>query len=141
MDNQVLRFKTIEFNNFSPFKNEVLHFSQDSKRTITVFEGRNSAGKTSVVHGIMWCLYGKEKIDDASKWKPRCNNKALNALKVGQSITTSVKIILADQSGPKYEIERVLTGKKNFESKETHNEPIAGGLVPDGMVFSSTESY
>ena len=94
MVKQILKFQTIEFNNFRPFKNEVLEFSQDPKKTITVVEGRNSAGKTSIVHGIEWCLYGEEKIDDKSKGKPRCNKKALNQLKVGESITTSVKITL-----------------------------------------------
>ena len=127
----ILKFKTIEFTNFRPFKNTILEFSQDSKKTVTVFQGRNSAGKTSIVHGIEWCFYGQEKIDDTTKGRPRCNVNALNALKVGESITTSVKITLTNKSGPKYTIERTLTGKKNFESKETHNEPIAGGLVPD----------
>ena len=116
MVKQTLKFQAIEFNNYRPYKNSVLEFSQDPKKTITVVEGRNAAGKTSIIHGIEWCLYGEEKIDAVSKGKPRCNINALNQLKAGESITTSVKITLSDNSGPKYQIERVLTGKKNFDA-------------------------
>ena len=63
MVKQTLKFQAIEFNNYRPYKNSVLEFSQDPKKTITIVEGRNAAGKTSIVHGIEWCLYGEEKID------------------------------------------------------------------------------
>ena len=141
MVKQTLKFQAIEFNNFRPYKNSVLEFSQDPKRTITVVEGRNAAGKTSIIHGIEWCLYGEEKIDAVSKGKPRCNINALNQLKVGESITTSVKITLSDNSGPKYQIERVLTGKKNFDSKDKHFETIAGGTVPNGFAWSTAQNF
>ena len=141
MVKQTLKFQAIEFNNYRPYKNSVLEFSQDPKRTITVVEGRNAAGKTSIIHGIEWCLYGEEKIDAVSKGKPRCNINALNQLKAGESITTSVKITFADKSGAKYEIERVLTGKKNFDGTKKNYDPIAGGPVPDGMTFSTAQSF
>ena len=74
----VLKFQKIELKNYRPFVDEFIDFSQENKRPITIVEGKNSAGKTSLVHAIHWCLYGDEKdIAESSKGKPRCNKKTM----------------------------------------------------------------
>ena len=82
----VLKFHKVELKNYRPFIDQSVEFSQGDKKPITLVEGRNSAGKTSLVHAIHWCLYGEEKdIPEASKGKPRCNKTTMLELKNGES--------------------------------------------------------
>jgi len=138
----VLKFHKIELKNYRPFLDDIVEFSQDDKKPVTIVEGRNSAGKTSLVHGIHWCLYGKEKdIQDQSKGKPRCNKTKMYDIKNGESFDTEVIITLADEDGPKYVISRKLTAKRFSDDNTEKYDVDAAGNVPKGITFSTFVSY
>ena len=46
---------------------EKLIFSQDPDKNITIIRGDNEVGKTAILRGIIWCLYGSTK-DKKSKY-------------------------------------------------------------------------
>jgi len=142
MAKDVLKFKEVELQNFRPFQKQKMEFSQDSKKPITIFEGRNSAGKTSIIHAINWCLYEEERIDNTQTAKPRCSSPVLNSLKVGETIETFVQITFSDETGkPKYIIKRTLTGEKKFDSDEVRYDQAANGEVSTGITFFTTVEF
>ena len=49
----------IELQNFRQFKDtQVIEFSTDSEKNVTVVMGENGAGKTTLEQAFIWCLYG-----------------------------------------------------------------------------------
>ena len=141
MAKQILRFQKIEFENYRPYKDQFVDFSQNSKLPITIIEGKNAAGKTSIVHAINWCLYGEEKIEDKDKGRPRCFRPVLDSLKTGESFETTVKITLADIDGAKYVISRTITAKRLSDSNEKKWDEDAAGNVPAGITFSTSVNF
>ena len=142
MPKTILKFHKIELKNYRPFVDQFIEFSQDDKKPITIVEGKNSAGKTSLIHAIHWCLYGDEKnIGDANKGKPRCTKKTMLELKNGESFDTEVKITLADEEGPKYIITRTITAKRFSDDNSEKHDTDAAGNVPKGITFSTDRSF
>ena len=142
MGKAVLKFHKIELRNYRPFIDQSVEFSQDDKRPITLVEGKNSSGKTSLIHAIHWVLYGNEKdIPESNKGKPRCNKKTMRELKNGESFDTEVKITFADEEGPKYIIARTIKAKKFSDNIKKNFDTDAGGNVPKGITFSADQSF
>lgn len=114
-----LRLYSLEMKNYRQFIDTKLEFSQDEKRTFTIYQGRNSAGKTNIMNAISWCLYRKEPhLREEEKAFPIINSKSLAKLSVGKIITMSVTLVLADPKGPKYKVERTLRGyRKSSDDK------------------------
>lgn len=51
--------KSITLNNFRQFKGkQVLEFSTDTDKNVTVLLGDNTFGKTTILQAFNWCLYG-----------------------------------------------------------------------------------
>jgi len=52
--------KSIQFNNFMPFKGDTnkIIFSSDGRKKVTLIDGQNTRGKTAINRAIRWCLYG-----------------------------------------------------------------------------------
>ena len=141
MTRAVLKFQKIELKNYRPYLDDRVEFSQDDKKPVTIVEGKNSSGKTSLIHAIHWCLYGNEKdIQDQSKGKPRCNKSKIYELKIDESFDTEVKITLADEDGPKYVISRIITAKRFSDDNTEKFDTDAAGNVPKGITFSTSVS-
>lgn len=52
-------FNKILLKNFGPFLGEQsIDISTDSNRNVTIIHAQNYVGKTSILRGIIWCLYG-----------------------------------------------------------------------------------
>ena len=47
-----------EFQNFRLLRDLELEFSTDSDRKLTVIRAANESGKTTILHGLQWALYG-----------------------------------------------------------------------------------
>ena len=46
------------FQNFRMLRDLELEFSTDSKKKLTVIRAANESGKTTILHGLQWALYG-----------------------------------------------------------------------------------
>ncbi|EAV47472.1 hypothetical protein MB2181_05325 [Methylophilales bacterium HTCC2181] len=55
--------KSIKFRNFMPFLGDEseINFSTDQSKKVTLVDGQNTNGKTSIGRAIQWCLYGNIK--------------------------------------------------------------------------------
>ena len=52
--------KSITLNNYRLYKgNNTLSFSLSDKKNIILISGDNGFGKTTFLHSLIWCLYGK----------------------------------------------------------------------------------
>ena len=72
----MLQIKQIELNNWMPFNGKhVIDFSIDNKKNITLIRADNESGKTSLLKGIFWVLYGNEYF---KKFKKEPANKRIN---------------------------------------------------------------
>jgi len=50
------------FQNFRLLRDLELEFSQDQNRRLTVIRAANESGKTTILHGLRWALYGDEAL-------------------------------------------------------------------------------
>ncbi len=65
-----MKISRIVFDNFKPFYNTVpIDLTVDPERNIVLIGGRNGQGKTSLLLGTVWCLYGEDidKVDEVFK--------------------------------------------------------------------------
>ena len=53
-----------EFENFRLLRNLTLDFSTDSRRKLTVIRAENESGKTTILNGLQWALYGDRALPD-----------------------------------------------------------------------------
>lgn len=51
-----------EFENFRLLRDLKLDFSSDPQRNLTVLRAANESGKTSILHGLQWALYGDKAL-------------------------------------------------------------------------------
>lgn len=95
--------KRIILNNFRQFKGQqIIDFSTDPERNVTVLIGKNTAGKTTFVRAFEWILYNdKEDFED----KILLNSEIAENLKVGFSSTVEGTLII-EHNNVEYEIHR-----------------------------------
>jgi len=56
-----MKIKRIKLVNFRQFfgKNNIIEFSVDPLRNVTLIHAENGVGKTTILNSILWCFYGK----------------------------------------------------------------------------------
>lgn len=108
-----MKLDNIELENFRQYCG--IHradFSKDPKRNITVFQGSNGAGKTSLFAAINWCLYG----EGAENIGELISKEAARSTQVGRQVTARVK--LSFRHGAEHYVSlRELVGVKNEQGK------------------------
>lgn len=84
-------FKSITLNNFRQYKGrQVVEFSTDPDRNVTVIVGVNTSGKTTLIQAFLWCLYDQCNF----KTKDIINTEVVNGLLPNTHTSASVEIIL-----------------------------------------------
>lgn len=102
-------FKSIMLNNFRQYRGEnIINFSTDPVRNVTVVLGVNTSGKTTLVQSFLWCLYGISSF----KTKEILNSELSNSLTPNTEVKATVKIVLV-HDGKEYTIERSQTFTKD----------------------------
>lgn len=57
--------KSMQLTNFRQFNDtQMIEFSTDSEKNVTVIMGENGSGKTTLAQAFTWCLYGDTDFDD-----------------------------------------------------------------------------
>ncbi len=98
-------FKSIHLENFRNYKGpEELSFADTGDKNITIIQGNNDTGKTTMMNAITWCLYNKEK---NSRDSPIYNRSVFNDTEINEEIPVKVKIKMEDSQGRDVEISRV----------------------------------
>jgi len=111
--------QSIKLENFRQFKNELINFSTDWERNVTIIIGENGTGKTTFAQAFFWCLYGETDFADKSM---------LNKL-VGTDLLPNqeavVKVILRlNHGGTDYTITREQAYKKSYKNTLTSNNTV-----------------
>jgi DNA sulfur modification protein DndD len=112
----------LKLKNYRQYGGEtIFQFSTDKKKNITIVEGTNGAGKTTILNAVHWCLYGYEPVfkDIKSGVAPTCNRGALDQTNVATELI--VEVALGEGESPKYFFTRrvrIWNSRKERPSKE-----------------------
>ncbi|MDR0912803.1 MAG: AAA family ATPase [Methanobrevibacter sp.] len=87
----------INIENFRQYRDVNIEFAKEENKNITVIQGNNGTGKTTLLNAISWCLYGKEIHDYGDKSSMSiCNNKSIYLSSEGDKVPVKVKIEFFD---------------------------------------------
>lgn len=107
-----MKLKLITVENFRPYYGvQSIEFADSEHDHVTVVEGVNGAGKTSLFIGLNWCLYGKGH--EGTGLLP-CK-RLLATLAEGEEARVGVSVRFA-KNGDVYEFSRYLDVKKKGDS-------------------------
>lgn len=83
--------KQISLSNFRQYREkQVVEFSCDKEKNVTIILGDNTSGKTTLIQAFNWCLYGATSF----KTKELINSETLREMEVMASKDVSVEIEL-----------------------------------------------
>lgn len=140
--------KSLALKNFRIYKGsdddgyERINFSSGDKN-ITIIQGNNEVGKTTIMNALTWCLYNKEFYKKEGK-KPKWNSFAADELENGEEDFVEVSIEMEDESDNIVTFKRVLTFYKNDLGKVIQGGSTFEITVDDGIntqQFLNTETY
>lgn len=90
--------KSMKIQNYRPYVNATIPFAVGEKN-ITIIQGRNDAGKTSLINAVTWCLYNKEPFRDDGGLEDRWNKSYVKHLANGEKVPVKVEMAMEDNSG------------------------------------------
>jgi DNA sulfur modification protein DndD len=111
-----MRIKSIELNNYRLYKGiNKISFPNGNEKNLFLISGQNGFGKTTFLHSLLWCLYGRLIIDvDESFRKEMFNGKYNNV--VNSNLNESQKTELVT-TVPKTTIDRIKRNGYSFETE------------------------
>ncbi len=117
--------KSMTIENYRPYKGPVSIDFATGEKNITIIQGRNDAGKTSFINAFTWCLYDKEPFRDEGI-EGRCNQLALDKVKIKDEVTVKVEMLMEDSSGRDVEVIRQQTFIKTSKNanRQKHNSEL-----------------
>jgi DNA sulfur modification protein DndD len=107
-----MMIKSIQFSNFGCYKDthQLINFSTDTEKNVTVILGDNKSGKTTIVHAFLWCLY------DEVRHKNPVINREVVKIEMPFSSTREVFVeIVLIHAGKEFTIRRTQQFTKNNE--------------------------
>ena len=111
-----IKFKKLVIKNFRNLNEFEINFNDN----VTEIVGENGLGKTNCLHGIIWCLFGKNIDDD----KQFVISPIINGVE-DNSITTIVKLIFDNG----YVVERTYKDRKTILYQQIfrikHHTPLS----------------
>lgn len=135
--------KSLILNNFRIYKGEQkINFAHGDKN-ITIIQGNNEVGKTTIMNAITWCLYRKEYYKKEGK-KPLWNSAAAEELENGDEDKVEVTLIMDDESNNEVIFKRSLIFSKNDAGKiirGNHSYNITEDDGKNTKQYLSTETY
>ena len=87
-----------EFTNFRLLRDLILDFSIDDQRKLTVIRAENESGKTTILNGIQWALYGDKALPGGSRrnyrlhpidWDPSEGERVQIVVEIDYEVTTT----------------------------------------------------
>lgn len=101
----------IIFKNFRQFEYAEVKLNNRENKHISVIFGANGSGKTTILSGIVWVLYGGKKIPYGEMTDQFLNKNVFNSLKEGEEEEVNVILTFEDKNN-NYEIKRYVKVKK-----------------------------
>lgn len=112
--------KQIALKNFRQYKDlQVVEFSCDKEKNVTVILGDNTSGKTTLIQAFNWCLYGTTSF----KTRELINSETLQEMSMFSSADVSVEVELQHED-KLYVIRRTQVVTKNEGNKPSCTRAI-----------------
>lgn len=124
-----MKLSEIHIENYRGFygENMIKFDTKNQKKPINLVVARNDTGKTTLLNSIYWCLYGEEQFSSSrNKGIKIASNKKISETPMDGKFAVKVKIILSDDIGVKYELERHRTYKRVYDEKKEVNAIQSG---------------
>ncbi len=117
----MMKFHQIRFTNFMPYKGNghEINFPTDSHRNILLIHGSNTYGKTSILRGIRWGLYGK--VSDKRNHQYNYLD-LLNWTSADESNYEFEVLIKFEDNGNTYVLTRNVSKKTNIDIPKSDND-------------------
>ncbi|MBR0369531.1 MAG: AAA family ATPase [Methanobrevibacter sp.] len=135
--------ESLILNNFRIYKGkQQINFAHGDKN-ITIIQGNNEVGKTTIMNAITWCLYRHEYYKKEGK-KNLWNSAAAEELENGEENIVEVTLIMKDESGNEVTFKRSLGFFKNDTGKIIQGNHEFNITEDDGKntkQYLSTETY
>lgn len=127
---------SLELTNYRQYQGkQILKFSNDKYKNVSVILGKNGAGKSNILNALTWCFYGvevhKDQNNQYSDGMPIINVQELESLKPNQSTSAEVRVNIKTEGGP-WTIIRRFDAKKNDVGKLTIGEAKLTVIYPVG---------
>ncbi len=131
-----LAIESVLIENFRPYQKLDIKLSTDKSKTITIIEGNNSLGKTTLMNALYWCLYGEEPFFlNQGEGKPLVNQKALNETQVGESLKAKVQIKFSNLKETTNIVSRELKLKRQDERTDKVFQKKVQGQIDSGFII------
>lgn len=112
-----MRIKSIELNNYRLYKGiNKISFPNENEKNIFLISGQNGFGKTTFLHSLLWCLYGRLIIDVDESFRKEMFNGKYNNL-VNNNLNESQKTKLVT-TVPQTIIDRIKHNGYSFETEQ-----------------------
>ncbi len=125
-----MKFKSIKLHNFMRYKDDnILNFSCDPLKNVTIVLGDNTFGKTTLAQAFRWGLYEELRSTNYVNKKDiiLLNNEVVELMKPGQREFVSIEIVMEDG-----DTQWKFTRKAFFKRKDTSRNSLA--ITQDGSV-------
>ena len=131
--------KSLHLKNYRTYRGpEEINFATGDKN-ITIIQGNNEVGKTTIMNAITWCLYGKESYKNEGN-EPIWNKNASYDLECGNDDIVEVILIMEDSKGKEVKFIRNLTFYKN-DNGECKQETVDDDILIDGLPVTYKSTY
>lgn len=96
-------FKSIYLENFRVYKGPINFELSAGEKKISIIQGNNDAGKTTMLNAITWCLYGEERNNSSQELY---NSHTFKKTDIGGVINVKVVLTMLDSNQREIEITR-----------------------------------
>ena len=108
----------LKISNFRQFYGkQILYFSTECEKNITVIHGENGSGKTALLNVFKWCLYGETDFDN-NKQNSLFSERAISEANSGDELNLSIELEF-EHDGSVYTAKRTATCQKNENGLDT----------------------
>lgn len=118
--------------NYRPYRGCYTIEFAEGEKNITIIEGSNDKGKTSLLNAFTWCLYGKESYKKEGK-ETIWNRSAFNEISIGETLEVSVEIIMKDNENNHVIFKRKQKCQKMDKTERAIQSPIFKIFKNDGI--------
>ncbi|WP_323736086.1 AAA family ATPase [Methanosphaera sp. ISO3-F5] len=124
--------KSISVTNYRPYHGSFTIEFAEGDKNITIIEGSNDKGKTSLLNAFTWCLYGQESYKKEGK-ESIWNRTAFNNISIGETLDVIVEIIMKDNENNNIIFKRKQTCQKLSQNDRAIQTPVFKIFKNDGI--------
>jgi DNA sulfur modification protein DndD len=134
--------KKLELENFRQYiGNQIIEFSTDREKNVTVLIGVNTSGKTTLVRAFEWVLYGTNEFDD----KNLLNKNVAENMQVGETKAVKGTLTIEHESETGETVTYVIERKQIYTCTGTSvranvSEAKISYLQPDGQTKTKLDT-